>query len=506
MSADAARRVLHAGGNAVDAAIAATATQGVVAPETCGIGGDLFALVHRPGWDRPRALNASGRAGSNADPDALRSIGQSGIPRDHPLTVTVPGCVDGWAALSAELGALTLADCLGPAIERATEGFEVSTEQAQAFRDTATMYADHPAVLEFYPDGEPIARGQLVRRAPLASTLGAIAEGGRDAFYRGDPADDIVHELGGTITRDDLAELHADWVDPISCQVAGITAWTIPPNSQGYLGPASLAVFEMVDPPTDPDDPDWWHLLIEAYRSVAWERDDLVADPDHAPLPADLLLDPGRLRRAAATIDREKTGLWPRRMGRESGTAYLCVVDSDGMAVSMIQSNYYGTGSAFGAPRGGFLLHNRGAGFNLTPGHPNELRPHKRPLHTLSPTIWTEGNRPRWVIGTRGGSVQPQLVAQVAARAIIAGQDLETTQAAPRWTISDIGPYSTPLSAIEPGLPGSTLDDLRRRGHQIEELSGMQSGWGPVSIIEVDGDERRAAADLRVDTTAALIF
>ncbi|HLF59773.1 MAG TPA: gamma-glutamyltransferase [Acidimicrobiia bacterium] len=495
-----------AGGNAIDAAIGATAAQGVVAPETCGIGGDLFALVHRPGWDRPRAMNASGRAGSNADPDSLRSIGHTEIPRDHPLTVTVPGCVDGWAALSTELGALSLADCLQPAIECAGEGFEVSTEQARAFGDTASMYANHPAVREFYPDGEPVAPGQVVIRTALAGTLRAIAGGGRDAFYRGDPADEIVAALGGTVNHDDLAAPHADWVTPIGCTVAGLAAWTIPPNSQGYLGPASLAVFEMLDPPDNPDQPDWWHLLIEAYRSVAWERDDLVADPDSAPLPVDLLLDPARLRRVAMTIDRDRTGIWPRKMGRESGTAYLCVVDSEGMAVSMIQSNYYGTGSAFGVPRGGFLLHNRGAGFTLAPGHPNELRPNKRPLHTLSPTIWTEQDRPRWVIGTRGGSLQPQLVAQVAARAIISGHDLESTQAAPRWTISDIGPYSTPLSAIEPGLPRSTLDELRRRGHQIEELAAMQAGWGPASIIEVDGENLRAAADPRVDTTAALIF
>ena len=477
-----------------------------MAPETCGVGGDLFALVHRPGWGRPRALNASGRAGSNAYADALRLTGHSEIARDHPLTVTVPGCVDGWAALSTELGTLDLAACLAPAIELAEDGFEVSTEQAQAFRQTAFMYQDHPAVQEFYPGGEPVTAGDRVRRGPLAATLRAVAQGGREAFYRGDPADDIVEELSGTITKDDLAERHADWVSPISCWVAGLTSWTIPPNSQGYLGPASLAVFEMVDPPADPDDPDWWHLLIEAFRCVAWERDDLVSDPDQAPLPADLLLDPARLRRAAATIDRKRTGLWPKNMGRESGTAYLCVVDGQGMAVSIIQSNYFGTGSAFGARRCGFLLHNRGAGFNLTPGHPNELGPHKRPLHTLAPTIWTEGDRPRWVIGTRGGSVQPQLVAQVAARAVIAGQDLETTQAAPRWTISDSGPYSKPLLGIEPGVAGPTLEELRRRGHQIEELAGRQSGWGPVSIIEIDGENLRAAADPRVDTTAALVF
>ncbi|MGH8914197.1 MAG: gamma-glutamyltransferase family protein, partial [Acidimicrobiia bacterium] len=434
--------MLRAGGNAVDAAIAATAAQGVVAPETCGIGGDLFALVHRPGWDVPRALNSSGRSGTKADPEQLRQTGRTDIPRDHPLSVTAPGCVDGWSALSAELGNLDLAQCLAPAIGLATDGFEVSAEQAEAFQASAPMYSQHPAVHEFYPEGEPVTRGDMVQRLPLAATLRAIAEDGRDAFYRGSAADDIVDALGGIITPEDLALPHANWVSPISCDVAGLAAWTIPPNSQGYLGLATLAVFEMLDPPSDPADPLWWHLLIEAFRSLAWERDDLVADPDHAPLPADLLLDRPRLARAASTVDRHRAGVWPKDMGSESGTAYLCVVDDDGMSVSIIQSNYYGTGSAFGAANSGFLLHNRGGGFSLTPGHPNELLPGKRPLHTLSPTIWTSGQDPKWVIGTRGGAVQPQLVAQVAARAVLARQSLEEAQMAPRWTAEEFGPFS----------------------------------------------------------------
>jgi len=477
-----------------------------VAPETCGIGGDLFALIHRPGWDRPRALNASGRAGSNADAEALRATGTNEIPRDHPLSVTVPGCVDGWASLSEELGTLTLGECLAPAIEHAIEGFEVSVEQEQAFRQTASLYVSHPAVGEFYPDGRPVSRGAVVRRKKLAATLRTIAQGGRDAFYRGDPAHDIVTELGGIITHDDLAGSHADWVPPIGCPVAGMEAWTIPPNSQGYLGPATLAVLEMTGAPIDPDDPDWWHLLIEAFRSVAWERDDLVADPDHAPLPAEILLDTDRLQRAAATIDRERAGTWPTSMGRESGTAFLSVVDAEGMAVSLIQSNYFGTGSAFGAARCGFLLHNRGAGFTLTRGHPNELGPGKRPLHTLSPTIWTSDRQPRWVIGTRGGAVQPQLVAQVAARVVIAGQSLATAQNAPRWTVQEFGPYSEARFQVEPGLSRSTLSDLAARGHVIEELSAPQPGWGPVSIIEVDGDRRNTHPDPRVETTSAIVF
>ena len=286
-----------------------------------------------------------------------------------------------------------MSECLAPAIEHASEGFDVSTEQAGAFLAQASFYAGQQAVREFYPGGAPVVRGDIVKRPALAATLRSVGEEGRDAFYLGNPAQDIVEELDGLMTHGDLARSHADWVSPISCAVGGMSAWTIPPNSQGYLGPATLAVFEMLGPPSDPADPDWWHLLIEAFRSMAWERDDLVADPDHAPLPAHLLLDPARLGRAAETVDRAATGVWPRRMGSESSTAYMCIVDDEGMAVSIIQSNFEGTGSAFGAGTSGFLLHNRGSGFSLTPGHPNELQPGKRPLHTLSPTLWTRDRR-----------------------------------------------------------------------------------------------------------------
>ncbi len=497
--------MLGSGGNAVDAAIAAVATQGMVAPETCGIGGDLFALVHRPGWETPRALNASGRAGSGATAARTRDPASGTIGRHDPLSVTVPGCVDGWAKLSQELGRLSLADCLAPAISLGIEGYEVSTELAARFGEEAHVYARHPAVSELYPDGLVVSPGDQIRRPALARSLEAIADGGRDAFYRGRPAEDIVEELNGVILIEDLAGDHAEWVSPISYPIGGLMAWTIPPNSQAYLGLATLAIFEMMLPPDDPGHPDWWHFLIEAYRSVAWERDDVVADADHAPLPAHLLLDPDRLRRAAATIDRARTGIWPRT-GAPSSTAYLCVVDHEGVAVSIIQSNFAGPGSHFGARRSGFLLHNRGSGFTTTPGHPNEIRPGKRPRHTLSPTIWTDEERARLVLGTRGAALQPQLVAQMAARVVLAGIDVEAAQRAPRWTVADFGPFSEARIQIEPGVPHAAVSDLRRRGHSIEEVTGPQSDWGPVSVIAIDPPVVAAAADPRVDTTRAVIL
>jgi gamma-glutamyltranspeptidase/glutathione hydrolase len=408
--------------------------------------------------------------------------------------------------LIRELGSLTLADVLAPAIALARDGFEVSTEQAAAFTRRADVYSQNPAVADFYPRGRPVERGALVTRVDLARTLDEVARNGRDAFYGGLPGEDIVAATSGLITPTDMDDSQSEWVEPIGAEVAGLTAWTIPPNSQGYLGPATLSVFEMLSPPPDPEDPLWWHLLIEAYRCVAWERNDLVADPGNLALPADLLLNRDRLERAAGTIDPETAGVWPDRMGQVSGTAYLCVADASGMAVSIIQSNYRGTGSPFGAARSGFLLQDRGMGFSLMPGHPNELAPGKRPLHTLSPTLWAKGDQPRWVLGTRGGAVQPQLLAQVAARAILGQDDLGSAQAAPRWTVSDFAPGSPSHPTVEPGTPANVIADLETRGHRIAVAPSPRPGWGPVSIIELDGEVRRGAPDPRVDTTAALVF
>lgn len=506
LSARAAHDVLTAGGNAVDAAVAAVAAQGVVAPETCGVGGDLFALIHSPGWERPRALNSSGRAGSKVSADAIRHTGASQIPDDHPAVVTVPGCVDGMETLITSMGRLGLDEVLAPAIGYAAEGFEVSKEQAAAFSGRSAIYSSNPAVSDFYQGGSPAARGDRVSRPDLARVLEEVAAGGRAAFYEGAPGADIIEAVGGLITPEDMEVRQAEWVEPIGLGVFGLDCWTIPPNSQGYLAPATLAVFEMLDPPDDTTDPLWWHLLIEAYRCVAWERDDLVSDPDTLALPADLMLDQSRLQRAATAVDREQAGEWPNRIGAIGGTAYLCVADGEGLTVSIIQSNYRGLGSPFGARRSGFLLQDRGLGFTLTPGHPNELGPGKHPLHTLSPTLWTGDARPRWALGTRGGAVQPQLIAQVAARAVRGGLPLEEAQSAPRWTIRDFGPSSRPMPFLEPETPDAVVKGLETRGHQVTLVDGPQRGWGPVSVIGLDGDERWAAADPRVDTAKALVF
>lgn len=490
------------GGNAADAAIAIVAAQGVVAPETCGIGGDLFALAHSDGEETPVAINASGRSGSAAAADVLRADGHQHVPPDHPLAVTIPGCVDGLTALSERLGSLTLAACLEPAITLAEEGFPASHEQSRAFTVTSDVYGHNPAVKDFYPGGTPVTVGQTVARADLARTLRDIAEGGRDAFYGGVAGEDITEILGLYVTFEDLGRPQHEWIEPLAVAVGEETAWTIPPNSAGYLGPATLAVFLRLDPPSDSTDPLWWHLMIEAHRSLAWERDQLVSDPDAAPVPPEELVSDERLDRAAAGVSRERAGTWPTRPAVPSGTAYMCATDSKGLSVSIINSNYYGTGSPFGAARSGFLLQDRGRGFNLEPGHPNELGPGKRPAHTLSPTLWTRNDRASWLLGSRGGQIQPQLIAQLAARAIVGGEDLVAAQTAPRWAMTEYGPGDRSAISLEPGT--GVEDALSGLGHHVATKDSPQPGWGPMSIVDARSVEAKAAADPRVDTARAL--
>jgi gamma-glutamyltranspeptidase/glutathione hydrolase len=502
LSALAAQEILAAGGNALDGAIAANAVQGVVAPDTCGVGGDLFALIHRPGDAAPTALNASGRAGRGVDAEALRAGGFSTVPDSHPEAVTVPGCVEGWSALADRFGRFALSRVLEPAIGYAAEGFAVSTELASVLDASQERLAPQPAGAALYPNGMVPAPGDLVIRTDLASILEAVASGGNEAFYRARPGSAISRATGGRITPDDLAEVTSEWVEPLSLDVFGSTGWTVPPNSQGYLTLAAAWIFERLDPPPDPDHPDFFHLLIEAYRAVAWELDDLVADPAWAPLlPEDLLSHP-RLSSRLTHIDRHSAAIWPSPTVPPGGTAYLCVVDREGMGVSLIQSNYTGFGGGIGVEGCGFFLHNRGAGFNLRPGHPNELAPGKRPLHTLSPTLWTKDGRLELLLGTRGGSYQPQLLVQVAAHLLHRRLTPAESQLRPRWVVD----HQPETVRLESTAGGKIAAALAKQGHRVELAGEYEQGWGPVSLIQIsEAGLRTAAADPRVATALAAV-
>jgi gamma-glutamyltranspeptidase/glutathione hydrolase len=326
---------MERGGNAIDGAIAANAVQGVVAPDTCGIGGDLFALIHRPGDPKPLVLNSSGAAGSGVSAQELRRDHKN-MPYRHPWTITVPGCVAGWVELSTRHGALPLEVSLGPAIELASNGFPVSAELANSLHRLREMIGSQPSAAPLYPTGAPPAPGTTLRRPGLAHTLGKIATDGFAAFYTGAVAEAVAAATDGAVTVADMATAEPDWVEPIGVDVFGLTAWTVPPNTQGYITLAACWLLEQLGPPRDPADPAYVHAAIEAYRAVAWERDELVADPATAPLAAEALVDPSRLAAHLDRLDPNATVAWPNPKAAPGGTAYMCVRDRAGVGVSLI--------------------------------------------------------------------------------------------------------------------------------------------------------------------------
>lgn len=499
----AAIEVMHRGGNAADAVVAANAVLGMVLPTTCGIGGDLFALVHTPGMTRPEVLNASGRGGSGLSADAMRAAGHTTMPYRSVESVTVPGCVDGWDALLARHGSRPLAELLAPAIAFGSEGFPVSSELAADLERIQDLVRHQGSAPPLYPQGRPPRPGDTMRRPDLADTLAAIAADGRNAFYEGPVAEAIVVATDGILTGADLAGNRPDWVEPAGARVFGHDGWTVPPNSQGYLTLAAATLLEHLDPPADPADPAFHHAVIEAYRAVAWERDDLVADARFAPMSAEELLAPERILSRLDAITPHAVAPWPAPAEAPGGTAYFCAVDASGMAVSCIQSNYAGIGSGLSAGRTGVFLHNRGGGFTLRPGHPNEAAAGKRPLHTLSPTLWTRDGRVTLVLGTRGGHQQPQYLLQMLAHLFVAGASPEAAQSRPRWHDDRDGGQVSRIS-VEVGMPVEVVDGLTTRGHTVLPGPALPQGWGPVSVIAIGGDgTRRGAADPRVSSATA---
>lgn len=499
---NAALRVMDAGGSAADAVIAANAVLGMVLPSTCGVGGDFFAIVHRPGMDRPEVLNASGRGGSGLSAADLRAAGHTRMPTYGTSTISVPGCVDGWVALQDRHGRLDLSTVLADAIALGEEGFEVSDEFAETLERLMDSLLGQPSAEALYPNGAPPRAGTTLRRQDLAATLATIAADGRAGLYEGTIATAIAGATEGVLTTEDLAANTADWIEPLGLEVFGLTGWTIPPNSQGYITLAAAWVFERLGPSADPTDPSFHHAAIEAYRAFAWERNDVVADPDHLPWELSEYLAEERLEQRFRAVATDSVAAWPEPTPGPAGTAYFCAIDGTGMAVSCIQSNYFGIGSRISAGSTGVFLHNRAAGFSVIAGHPNEAGPGKRPLHTLAPTLWTRGTDSALILGTRGGDQQPQYLAQMAAAMLFADLDPVEAQALPRWSIDRAGHGSAVF--VESGMPDQVVTGLGAAGHRVAPGPTSTAGWGPVSIIAIDPDGfRTAAADPRVTTATA---
>lgn len=491
---------LARGGNAVDAAIATNAALAVTGPHLCGMGGDLFALVHD--GSTVHALEASGRAGSGVDAAAMRDEGLTVMPFRHDArTVTVPGCVDGWCALHERFGRLPLAEVLAPAIRLAEHGFPASPllVGALALVDERAREHLHELVTQ--------ARrpGNRVRRPGVAAALRAIAASGRDAHYLGAFGEGLLQLGGGVFERNDLAVPGSTWVAPLAAPGFGQVLHTIPPSSQGYLllGAAGLAAG--LDLPADPDDPMWAHLLIEAAKAAGRDRPDVLSDrADGAALLAAIATRSGEISRdRAASIGR----------AHDLGdTTYLCTVDDDRMGVSLIQSNASGFGSWLVEPTTGINLHNRGLGFSLEAGHPAEVAAGRRPPHTLSPALATRADGSlRAVFGTMGGDAQPQILLQIAARMFHHGQSPAEAVRAARWVLN--GPVTGfdtwtspegPHLLIEGHTPAEWQPRLTDLGHDVRTMPALDSGFGHAHAIVVgDDDVLSGAADPRARVGSA---
>ncbi|MCH7231033.1 gamma-glutamyltransferase [Glycomyces sp. L485] len=488
------RDVLASGGNATDAAIAAGAALTVVAPHLCGLGGDLFALVHRPGEAAPAGLNASGRAGSGADPEALRREGREVMPfRGDIRSTPVPGCVDGWFALHERFGTIPMDELLAPAIGLAADGWPATAMLARA-----------GAALEGVEGAEDLVGlepGATATRERTAAALRAIACDGRDGLYLGDFGKGLMEMGGGLFTEADLAEPQADWEAPLAVDAFGHRIWAAAPNSQGYLLLLSLAVADRLALPADPADPLWAHYLVEASRLAGYDRPDRLCEGADV---SDLL---GAADERAARVSADTRVDVPSHQSA-GGTTYMAVLDGAGMAVSYIQSNAAGFGTGLFEPRTGIGLQNRGTGFSLVPGHPAELAPGRRPPHTLVPALATRPDGSlRLVAGTMGGDAQPQIVAQLIARVLHSGQGVEAAVSAPRWRLH---PGETGFGAwdgvhdidveIESGAPDAWRLGLSQRGHAAVSTAAGTS-FGHAHLIEVDEEGRaEGAADPRAET------
>ena len=487
--------ILKAGGTAVDAAIAANAVLALMEPVGCGPGGDLFSMV----WDGERlhGLNASGRSPRNLTLEHFREMGLDAIPAFGPLPVTVPGAVDGWFELHGRFGRLPMKRILAPAIAYAREGFPVSELIAHYWQRNARYLEEYPNFAEtFMPGGRAPAKGEIFRNPDLARTFERIAEGGRDAFYRGDIARTIARymaENGGFLTYQDLAEHRSEWVEPVSTTYRGYEVWELPPNGQGIAALQMLNLLEPYDVAAMGfGSADYLHLLIEAKKLAFADRARFHADPGFNRIPVRELIskeyaaERGRLidmQRAARSVEAGSPAL------EEGDTIYLTVADGEGMMVSLIQSNYRGMGSGMTPDGLGFVLQDRGQLFDLRPGRFNSYAPGKRPFHTIIPAFVTRDGEPYMSFGVMGGAMQPQGHVQVLVNHIDFGMNLQEAGDAPRIRHSGssqpTGEVMTDGGAVylEEGFSLETRRELIRRGHRLGSSAG---GFGGYQAIRVD--------------------
>jgi len=484
---------LRRGGNAIDAALAAAITLTVVEPNNNGVGSDAFAIL----WDGKElvGLNASGRAPAGVRLDDYRSHEQ--MPKYGWDAVTVPGAVSAWVALSQRYGDLPFEDLFDSAIRYADDGFQVGPKTAFYWQQLASTYERFDEFKRHFLPA-PVA-GQRVRRPELARTLRLIADTTGAAFYTGELAvaiDRAARDQGGALRSSDLAEHAADWVTPTAQTYRDHCLHEIPPNGQGLAAQIGLGILRHLDPP-DPDTAVGKHLQIEAMKIAIRAAFDHFADPRAMRIAPEQLLEPGSLKRAAASIGRRATQLPPAALPIGHDTVYLTAADSQGRMVSFIQSNYLAFGSGIVIPGTGISLQNRGHGFSLDPDHPNCLAPGKRPFHTIIPGFVTEAGAPRLSFGVMGGHMQHQGHVQMVNRIFDAGQNPQAASDAPRWHVFE--DFSV---GLEEGTPKSVATELSDMGHDVR-FEPREHVFGGAQLILRTDDGYVAGSDHRKEGQAA---
>jgi gamma-glutamyltranspeptidase/glutathione hydrolase len=503
MATETALRILRAGGNAMDAAIAAGAVLAVVEPGSTGIGGDCFLLYHEARSGQLHGLNGSGRAPARATVEAYRERGLRQVPETGILSVTVPGAVDAWQTAVERFGTREFAELLAPAIEFAERGYVVTPVVAQSWRRAEAGLAAHAdSARALLVNGRAPAVGTVHRQPALAQSLRLIALEGKDAFYRGSIARDIVRfsdSQGGLLALADFAEHRSEWVEPIATTYRGLDVFELPPNGQGLAPLLMLNILEHAAlDRIEHLSVDHVHLLLETYKLAIAERDAHIADPSRQAVPVETLLSKDFAAAQYRRIDPERALPHPlaSALPVHRDTVYLAVVDRDRNVVSYINSLFHSFGSRCVAGATGITLHNRACGFVLDEAHPNCLAPRKRPLHTIIPAMAYRGGRPLLAFGMTGGDYQPMGQVCVLTHWRDYGMDLQEAIDAPRFV-----PQQGVVS-LERRIPEIVREGLRARGHSLVDA---EIPWGAAQAIYIDpaSGVLHGASDPRKDGCAA---
>ncbi|MEX0685638.1 MAG: gamma-glutamyltransferase [Balneolales bacterium] len=503
----AGHEVLRNGGNASDAAVTMAAVLAVVRPHMNGIGGDAFGLFYDGESKAVTTLNASGRAGELATPDFFLKSGYNEIPEKGAASVTVPGAVSAWAETLNQYGTITLAEALEPAIRYAEEGFPVSPTLYRDFEPLTSELNEAGRNL-YTRNGNPIEVGKKLRNPALAQTLRTIAQEGPNALYGGSIGEvlaEFIENEGGHLQISDFEDHKAYWTEPIQGNFFGKNLYVHPPNSQGITLLSQLAMAEQFDLPSmGHNSAEYLHTLVEIKKLAFADRDRWVADPNTDPAPLDQILDENYLAERANLISGAATENVTPGFGEplpakvtdgDGDTVYLMVVDEDGNAVSWIQSIFSSFGSKVVEPKTGILLHNRGSGFTLQEGHPNQIAPGKQPFHTLTPAMLTDadGNL-ELTLGTPGGHGQTQSKIQVLYNLYAFNMHPQEAVEAARYLSNDGNSLS-----LENRIAVDVREDLRNRGHELIMSDGWAAVFGGVQMIFIDNENGvlRTAADPR---------